>query len=253
MSPETQSVTPSAIAGRMVLLDALRALALVGMVIFHFVFDLQLFGLVPQGTVGTWGWTNFARLVAGSFICLAGVSLVIAHGNAIQWHSFARRLAKIVLAALAVSAVTYAMMPGQFVYFGILHAIATFSVIGLGFLRGPLWLLVVCALLVVIAPDLFRSDAFNTPGLWWLGLSTQTAPSMDFEPLFPWFAAFLLGMILARAAEARGGLHGARRYTPSSQGTLAGAFLWAGRNTLLLYLVHQPILFTLIWAATALA
>lgn len=250
MSAEAQRETPVTAAGRIVFLDALRALALVGMVVFHFVFDLQLFGLVPQETVSSWGWANFARLVAGSFICLAGFSLVIAHGDVIRRRAFARRLAKIVLAALAVSATTYAMMPGQFVYFGILHAIATFSLFGLAFLRLPLWLLAVCALLVLTAPDLFRSDAFNAPALWWLGLSTKTAASMDFEPLFPWFAAFLLGMFLARLTKARGGLTGARRYIPGNQSRIWGAFLWAGRNTLILYLVHQPILFSLIWIAT---
>ena len=237
-------------AERILLLDALRASALVGMVVFHFVFDLQLFGLVPQGTVFGWGWSNFARLVAASFIALAGVSLVIAHDDGIRWRPFARRLAKIALAALAVSAATYASMPGQFVYFGILHAIAAFSLIGLGFLRLRVSVLLVCGILVVVAPHVLRSDAFNAPALWWLGLSTQTAPTMDFEPLFPWFAAFLFGMAAAKAAKTSGGLKHARRYSPGAYGHLKGAFLWAGRHTLLLYLVHQPVLIALIWAAT---
>lgn len=237
-------------AERILVLDALRALALVGMVVFHFVFDLQLFGLVPRGTAFSWGWSNFARLVAASFIALAGVSLVIAHDDGIGWRAFGLRLAKIALAALAVSAATYASMPGQFVYFGILHAIATFSVIGLVFLRLRVSVLLVCAILVVAAPHVFRSDAFNAPALWWLGLSTQTAPTMDFEPLFPWFAAFLFGMAAAKVAKASGGLTHARRYSPGAYGHVKGAFLWAGRHTLLLYLVHQPVLIALIWAAT---
>jgi len=235
---------------RIMVLDALRAIALIGMVVFHFVFDLELFGLVPQGTAGSWGWSNFAKLVAGSFICLAGVSLVVAHAETVRWTAFAKRFVKLVLAALAVSVATYAMMPGQFVYFGILHALATFSLIGLVFLRLPLWMLAIGLLGVLTAPGLFRSDLFNAPALWWLGLSTQPAPSMDFEPFFPWFAAFLLGMIVARWIEARGGFTRAKRYTPGDQNMLWRALLWAGRNTLVLYLVHQPILFTLIWAAT---
>jgi uncharacterized membrane protein len=237
-------------AGRIVVLDALRALALIGMVVFHVMFDLELFGFIAEGTAASWGWSNFAKLVAGSFICLAGVSLVIAHAEGLRWAAFGRRLAKLVLAALAVSVATYAMMPGQFVYFGILHAIATFSVIGLVFLRLPKWVLAIAIAGVFVAPDLFRSDLFNAPGLWWLGLSTQTAPSMDFEPFFPWFAPFLLGMLVAQWIRARGGFERVKRYKPGESGTFARALLWAGRNTLVLYLVHQPILFALFWAAT---
>ena len=237
---------PSAPA-RILWLDMVRAAALAGMVVFHFVFDLQVFGVLPVGTASSGVWSILAHVVAGGFICIAGLSLVIAHPDVVRWRSFGRRLAKVAGAALLVTVATYAMMPEFFVYFGILHAIATFSLLGLAFLRAPLWLVVVAAVAVFFGGDALRSESFNAPALWWLGLSTQTAPSVDFEPLFPWFSVFLAGLILGRLATASGWLQRAMRYAPSRQRGLAAGVLWAGRHTLLLYLVHQPVLFALIW------
>ncbi len=232
---------------RILWLDAARAVALAGMVVFHFVFDLQFFGVLPMGTASSGGWSVLAHVVAGSFISIAGFSLVIAHPHGVRWPAFGRRLLTIGVAALLVSAATYAMMPGFFVYFGILHAIATFSVLGLAFLRAPVWLLVVTAMAVFFGADLLRSESFNAPALWWLGLSTEIAPSVDYEPLFPWFAVFLSGIVLGRLATASGWLHRAARYAPPQMRGPSAWALWAGRHTLLLYLVHQPVLFALIW------
>ena len=71
--------------GRIVALDLARALALVAMAVFHFTFDLELFGLVQPGTTMLPGWRWLAYLTAGSFLFLAGVSLWLAHGQGIRW------------------------------------------------------------------------------------------------------------------------------------------------------------------------
>ncbi|MCF3639770.1 DUF1624 domain-containing protein, partial [Rhizobium sp. TRM95111] len=78
-----------------------RAMALVAMAIYHFTWDLEFFGYVEPGTAGTGGWKIFARLIAGSFLFLAGLGLVLGHGEGIRWHSFWRRLAKVGAAAAA--------------------------------------------------------------------------------------------------------------------------------------------------------
>lgn len=234
-------------AGRILLPDLLRAAALAGMVLFHFVYDLQFFGYLPPVTVHQPGWDALAHLVAGGFIFLAGASLCLAHGRRIRWPAAWRRLAQIALAALLVSLATYAMMPGYFVYFGILHAIATFSLLGLAFLRLPLVLVALVALVVFLLPRFLQSEAFAHPALWWLGLSPNPAPALDFEPLFPWFAVFLAGLVSTRLAARLGWLDRAVHYEPGAMQGAGRWMLWAGRNTLPLYLIHQPLLFALIW------
>ncbi|MEM1432403.1 MAG: heparan-alpha-glucosaminide N-acetyltransferase, partial [Pseudomonadota bacterium] len=183
----------------------------------------------------------------GSFLFLAGVSLWLAHGAGIRWRGFWRRWGILVLAAAAVSAATYIAMPRAFVYFGILHSIAAASLIGLALLRLPTGILLALASAVVVAPDFLRTEAFNHPGLWWTGLATAPRPSVDFEPVLPWAAPFLAGLAVAKAADARGVW---RRLAGQPLGP--SWLAWPGRHSLILYLLHQPVLIALVWAASRL-
>ena len=126
--PDT-SLTP---APRLVVLDLARTAALAGMVIFHFTFDLQMFGHIPPDTLYQPFWHYFARFVAGSFMFLSGVNIWLAHGQAIRWPAFWRRFAKVAGAAALVSLASIWVTPGGLIYFGILHALAATSLIALG-------------------------------------------------------------------------------------------------------------------------
>jgi uncharacterized membrane protein len=237
-------------ARRIALVDAARTAALAGMAAFHLTFDLEMFGHLPPGTVAYPGpWAMFARLVAGSFLFLAGVSLFLAHGNGIRWNAFLRRLAVLIAAAFAISAGTWVLMPDRFIYFGILHAIAACSLAGLLFLHLPASLTLAVAAAVFALPWFWTSPAFQSPWLLWLGLAPVPRPSMDFEPFFPWFAPFLAGMALAKAARV------SAFWPVISQppGPLLHRLAWPGRHSLALYLIHQPVLIGLVWTWTQLA
>ena len=231
---------------RIAALDIARTLALLAMAVFHFVFDLELFGFLPAGTVFSPGWRALAIGTAGSFILLAGVGLVLAHGAGIRWPAFWRRFGLIAAAAAAISAATWVAMPDSMIFFGILHAIALMSLIGLVVLRLPVWALLALAVFAFTAPWWLSDPVFNAPWLWWTGLQTVAVRSMDYEPVFPWFAPFLVGMALARVALARGWVArlAARRTTP-----LQHWLGWPGRHSLAVYLVHQPVLIALVWLA----
>ena len=90
-------------AARLIPLDVARTLAVVCMVIFHFTFDLALFGKIPPGTMSEPFWSYFARLIAGSFLFLSGVSLWLSHGRGIRWPAFWKRWARIATAAALVT------------------------------------------------------------------------------------------------------------------------------------------------------
>ena len=75
-------------AGRIVALDLARSAALLAMAVFHFAFDLELFGFVAPGTTMLPFWRWLAYLTAGSFLFLVGVGLVLGHGRAIRWRGF---------------------------------------------------------------------------------------------------------------------------------------------------------------------
>lgn len=230
----------SAQGARILWLDMARAAAVLGMVIYHFTFDLGMFGFIAPDTAVTGFWAIFARVVAGSFVALAGFSLVLSHGlgpgRGIRWPAFWRRLAVVAGAALLITVTTWFAMPEQFIFFGILHSIALSSLLGLAFLRLPWGVVLGVAAVFLIVPQLYRDVMFDTPLLLWVGLAPGFPATMDYEPLFPWFGAFLLGMVAAKIMVSRGALV---RVMPSP---LMARLSWPGRHSLVIYLLHQPVM-----------
>ncbi|MEO3385672.1 DUF1624 domain-containing protein [Mesorhizobium sp. CAU 1741] len=229
---------------RLETIDFARGIALVAMAIYHLAWDLEFFGYADPGMTATGGWRLFARSIASSFLFLVGVSLVLAHARGVRWRPFLKRLAMVALAAGAISLVTWLAVPGGFIFFGILHQIALASLLGMAFLRLPVWLVVLAAVAVIAAPQFLRSAVFDHPALWWVGLSSANPRSNDYVPLFPWFGAVLLGMAATRVAEARG-LFG--RLRPITLPAATRPIQAAGRHSLAFYLIHQPLLIASVW------
>lgn len=214
------------------------------MVAFHIVFDLQMFGLLPFGTTAEPFFYWHARLVAGSFLFLAGFSLWLAHGAGIRWPAFWKRWLKLAAAAALVTVATYAALPDYYVFFGILHCIALCSLLGLPFLHLPAWITAISGGAVMAASHVLPSAAFNAPLLRFTGLATEPALTVDFEPLIPWLGPLLLGLAAAKGLQGTG-LLGFLSARPALK-----PLAWPGRHSLLIYLIHQPILMGLIWAFT---
>ncbi len=244
-----EAATPGQAAGRIALIDVARGVALVAMAIYHFTWDLEFFGYVDPGLTSHGGWRLFARAIASSFLVLAGISLFLAHRRSLRGRAFLRRLLQVAGAAAAISLVTRIAFPDAFIYFGILHQIAFAGLVGLLFLRAPFWLTLAAACLLLAIPQVFSSPAFDPRWFAWTGLAENAPRSNDFVPVVPWTGAFLAGLGFAQAAlsdPVRARLAGLRLPVPSS------IFGFAGRHSLLFYLVHQPILIGLVWTATQL-
>jgi uncharacterized membrane protein len=240
--PSPRSSPPP--SGRIEAIDIARAVALVAMAIYHFTWDLEHFGYATPGLTENGDWRLFARAIASSFLFLVGVSLVLANRKGISWPSVWKRFAMIAAAAAAITLVTWFATPEAFIFFGILHEIALASLIGLLFLRVPAVLSLLIAAAIVAAPYYLRSPFFDHPALWWVGLSPFDPHSNDYVPLFPWFAPVLAGIACAKLAQ-RYGLFDALAAHPP--GNWARPFTFAGRHSLTVYLLHQPILFGSVW------
>lgn len=234
--------------GRYGWLDLARGIALIAMAVYHFVWDLSLFGLVRPETPFEPHWRYLARATAGSFLFLSGISLAIAHSGGIRWMPYLRRLAMILGAAGVITALTLYATPEQFIFFGILHMIAVGSVAGLVLVRLPWWLTVMVAIAVAWLGLFYQSALFDRPSLWWTGLGTFSVPSSDLVPFFPSFTAVALGIAAAKLFDLRGG-----STLSGSSGRASRALRWAGRHSLFVYLVHQPILIGLLYAYVWLA
>ncbi len=244
MSTEKPTGTVLHPSKRIAAIDALRGVALLAMASYHFTWDLEFFGYAHAGLTAFGGWKIYARCIASSFLFLVGVSLILAHGRGIRWNGFWKRFLMVAAAALAITVVTRIATPDGFIFFGILHQIALASLLGLAFLRLPAPVTLAAAGLVIAAPHYLRSEIFDHPALWWLGLSPADPRSNDYVPLFPWFGAVLAGIGAAKIA-ASSGLFAWLAGLPLPRWTRPLDF--AGRHSLAFYLIHQPVLIACVW------
>lgn len=236
----TQIATGS--SRRLPLLDAARGVALLAMASYHFTWDLEFFGYIDPGTATNGLWKYYARAIATSFLFLVGFSLVLAHANGIRWRPFLKRLALVAVAAAAITVATLFALPDAAIYFGILHAIAAASLIGLAFLRLPVWITLLAALAALAAPHFLRSAMFDPFWLLWLGLAETPHRSNDYVPLLPWLAPVLIGIAAARLTLRHGILERLSQYR-----SMPGWLTLAGRHSLMFYLLHQPVLIALLF------
>jgi uncharacterized membrane protein len=222
-------------------IDVLRGIAIVAMVAYHALWDLAYYRLIEAGIGTSPAWVISQRSIVTAFLLLAGAGLWLAHGHGINWRGFWKRQALLVAAALGVTAVTWFQFGADYLsYFGVLHAIALFSLLALPLLRAPVWLVLAVAALVLGLPAVVSHDMFNAKALSWIGFFTETPETADLVPVFPWFGVVLLGMVGMRLAANWEALQWRSGALP------VRALARLGRWSLVIYLVHQPVLFGII-------
>jgi uncharacterized membrane protein len=236
--------------GRIAAIDVARGLALLGMAVYHLSWDLAYFGFAPPNLPYSPGMRVFSHVVASAFLGLVGVSLAIAHRGGPRWGAFLRRLAIVAGAAALVSVATLLMAPDETIWFGILHCIFAASLLAAPLLRAPAWVALVAGGVALAAPRLLASPAFNPPALVWLGLGTEDPSTLDWRPLLPWAGVTLIGLGLTRLALPRLLASRLARWRPRAPGRVVA---FAGRHSLAIYLVHQPILFGLLFVGAQLS
>lgn len=243
------AATDAPIRPRFAIVDIARGVAIIAMIAYHFCWDLSYFRFIAANVGYDPVWVVIARSILAVFLFLVGVGLVLGHGRGIRWQSFWRRWAFVVAGALAITLATWFAFPDSFVYFGVLHAIALFSLLALPFLAAPLWLPVMVAMVVIGLPFVYSDALFNEKLFSWLGFWQVPPPANDLVPVFPWFGAVLVGVVATRLLLASALVPRLAAINP--QGRLARTLAFMGRWSLLIYLLHQPILLGLVYPAAA--
>ncbi|HHM05659.1 MAG TPA: DUF1624 domain-containing protein [Gammaproteobacteria bacterium] len=209
------------------------------MVVYHFSFDLHLFGLVEWDFYNDPRWIAFRTLILSLFLALVGVSLHLATTGGLNITRYLRRLVMVVLCAALVSLGSAMMFGQRWIFFGVLHFIALASVLGLLFRHGY-WSNLILGLAVLGLGAGVRHPWFDHPWLQWWGMMTFKPPTEDYVPLFPWFGVVLLGLFLGRWVFG----HARPRWLLAwrGSGALGRCLALGGRHSLAIYMLHQPVL-----------
>ena len=226
---------------RIQVIDALRGFAVVLMVIHHLLYDFVYILDAPEWLFSNPVFDVLHYIFAGLFIFLAGVSSRFSRSNI-------KRGLIVIAVAAAISAVTYFMeMP---IWFGVLHLLG-FSMLFFG-LTVKFWNLIpkkaspVIFIVFIVAGALATaylepaSEYITVRGtLWVLGWSQPGFISFDYFPLLPWLFVFLLGTWA--------GIYISERRLPGwFYSKEVPVFPVIGRKALIIYILHQPVLYGLV-------
>ena len=232
-------------------IDTTRGIAILMMIVFHTVFDLHFFNIVPV-TISTGFWRYFAMATASLFLLIVGISLVVSHARSAAKLSgaalvkkFLYRGAGIFALGLLVTLATWLYLREGFIIFGILHLIGVSVILSLLFFRFGKYNILIG--LLCIAGGFFIGNISGPVWLLPLGVYPASFSSVDYTPLIPWFGAVLAGMGVGEFLYA-GGI---RRFeTPHLPDRIAEPLSFLGQHSLVIYLIHQPVIILLLAAVT---
>lgn len=221
-------------------LDALRGVCILCVIVVHFLFDLSFFSGLNLTLPA---WYVFIQEYGGAiFVVLSGVCVTLGSKSV-------RRGLIVFSCGMLITAVTYGMyrlgMSGMdvVVKFGVLHLLGVCMLVYPAFKKLPPAALTVLGLVIAITGYAIRGVVVPQHWLFPLGLTYEGFTSSDYFPLFPQLGYFLIGAAIGKTAyrEKRTLLPGAFQQTP-----VARFFCWCGRQSLFIYLLHQPIVYGLL-------
>ena len=209
------------------------------MVIVHLVYDLT--ELYP---VLRWEYPPFFLILKGggsiAFFLISGIAATLGRRH------LRRGLLVLGCGLLVSAAMDFAgAMP---IRFGVLHCLGSCMLLWEVFRRWSSRFLALAGMGLILLGLTFGSVRVSANWLYPLGLIVPDFQSADYFPLLPYFGFFLLGACLGkrRYQDRRGFLPNADFSAPVPR-----FFCLCGRYSLLIYLIHQPVLILLIEAALA--
>lgn len=233
-------------------IDLLRAVAIILMIIFHFLYDLDYFGDYDFN-LNTVLWWVFRWSVAIIFLTLVGISLTLTFSRAetegapvkTTYQKTIKRGLMIFSWGLIITFITWAFLREVVIMFGVLHLIGVSIILALAFLKLRQWNLAIGAV-IIIAGIFLRFYYFGFPWLVWLGFRPYEYNYIDYFPMLPWFGVIIIGIFLGNNLYPN---YTRKFKLPDlSENSVMKMFTFIGRHSLLIYLIHQPVLIAILYA-----
>lgn len=196
-------------------------------------------------------WLFLARFIQFIFLGLVGVCLALSYQRAVSsgrgFRGFflkqAKRGISLLLFAFGITLITWMAVPDEYVRFGILHFIAT-SILLLNFLTPFPLLSLIFSIIVIWISTMVPLTTISSSWLIPLGISSAGLRTIDYFPLFPWMSVVAVGIFLGHVLYAGG----KRRFhfPDMAFGPVRVTLSQIGSHSLLVYLIHIPLLMGII-------
>ena len=218
-------------------IDVARGVCIPGMILIHLIYDVvNLYGFI-HWPYPTW-YSLFKNNYGALFLLISGVSVTLGSRSV-------RRGITVFLSGMIVSVVTVGMyllgMAGRgiVIYYGVLHCLGTCMMLWPLVRKLSPAKLVLLAVPLVLVGWWLRGVSFRWPLLMPLGFTFPGFSSSDYFPLMPNLGYFLLGAAFGKKTYAQ-----RKSLFPNADPNNPAIrfFGWCGRNSLMIYLLHQPVL-----------
>lgn len=231
-------------------IDVLRGIAIILMIIFHILYDLNYFQLINL-SLYTGYFLIYVYLIGILFFLLVGISLTLSYTKSKEFLTknklkikFIKRGLKIFILGLFITLITWLYLDEGFIIFGVLHCIGISIILVYPFLKIRYPNLLIGVLLISIGLFL-KNFTFDFQWLIWLGFRYSSFYTIDYFPILPWLGVILIGIFLGNTFYPN---HNRKfRILDLSNFKIVKFFIYLGQNSLIIYFIHQPILLSIIY------
>jgi len=232
-------------------IDFLRGIAILLMIIYHLIFDLNYFSIYSTD-LNSPSIMLFLYPIGTLFLLLVGISLTISYYRVQKILSrrqlqlkFLERGVNVFGFGLIVTLITWVYPHNGFILFGVLHCIGLSILLAYPLIRFRKLSFILGVFCIILGIYLRTTVVVDFPWLLWLGFTPAQFYSLDYFPLLPWFGVVLLGIFLGNSM-----YQNDKRVFPlhdySSFVVMRGV-CYLGRHSLIIYLLHQLVIIGILY------
>ena len=218
------------------------------MICYHFFWDLGFFGYVDFSLATNGLGLIIAQIIGASFLFISGFSLILSSLSTSYERNFWWRFAKLLSLSCLISLVTLIFDKNNFIFFGILHLLTFCSLAGFVLIKARNTYFIFFIFLIILLVSITNLK-FELPDyISWIGLNISVPNTNDFYPVIPWIIYFLMGLWFGKLLNLK--ILNSSKWIfdekeITSHGKIFRVLLLSGRNSLIIYILHQPIFFSL--------
>jgi uncharacterized membrane protein len=227
-------------------IDLLRGIAILMMITYHLLFDLNYFGAYATD-LNSLPALLFLYPIGTLFLLLVGISLTLSYGrvkNTVTLNQlrikYLKRGGENFGLGLLITLATWIYPHNGFIVFGVLHCIGVSILLAYPFIRFRTPALIIGGACIAIGVLLLATVTVGFPWLLWLGVVPKQFSTLDYFPLLPWFGVVLIGIFLGNSLYQNNSRTFALK--DYSRSTVSRFLCFLGRYSLIIYLLHQLII-----------